>query len=203
MRSGITGCPSTGPNVANAVIFSERPRLAFARTVGRDGRDPTKMKRLWALRYVVGVFLAISLMPVLFAWAAWHYPTYVGGGIVLLILLAVAHQPRVREERERTDKLVDAAFQEAYVRMLPPPVLVRSFSYGYPAFEVKFRSKAEMEAASSRNDTFRIAIGNIFKGYGPRSRPFNAEQAICFTYVGYLGELRVGSLNESSEPRQI
>ena len=67
--------------------------------------------------------------------------------------------------------------------------MVRSYSYGYPAFEIKFRSKLEMEAAATRNDVFKTEIGKIFKDHGPRSRPFNADMAVSFTYPGYLDEL--------------
>jgi len=65
-----------------------------------------------------------------------------------------------------------------------------SYSYGYPAFEIKFRSKSELEASANQNEMFKAEIDKIFKGQGPRSRPFSADLAIFFTYDGYLDELR-------------
>jgi asparagine N-glycosylation enzyme membrane subunit Stt3 len=149
------------------------------------------MKNLWALRSVLGLLYLFGLAVTLFVWALAHYPVYVGAAIIILILLIVANQPRVRKERERTQKLVDAAFQDAYAQLYPPPSIVRSYSYGYPAFEIKFSSKFEMHAAASRNDLFKVEIGKIFKAYGPRHRPFSADQAIFFTYHDHLDELRV------------
>ena len=148
------------------------------------------MKKLWATRPVLGMLLSFGLALALFAWALLHFPVYVSAAIVILILLVVANQPRVRKERERTQKLIDAAFQDAYAQLSPPPSIVRSYSYGYPAFEISFRSKLEMIAAARQNDVFKVEIGKIFKDHGPRRRPFSADQAIFFTYEGYLDELR-------------
>ena len=136
------------------------------------------------------MLLSFGLAVATFVWALGHYPAYVGVTIVILILLVVAKQPRVRRERERTQKLVDAAFQGAYGELSPPPSVVRSFSYGYPAFEVKFRSKIDMVAAAPQNDLFKAEIGKIFKDHGARKRPFSADQAIFFTYEGYLVDIR-------------
>ncbi len=130
------------------------------------------------------MLLAFGLAVALFAGALVHYPVYVGVILVILIGLIVVNQPRVRKERERTKTLVDVAFQCAYAQLSPPPSILISSSYGYPAFKVKFRSKLEMEAAAIRNDTFKAEIDKMFKGYGPRSRPFSADMAIFFTYDG-------------------
>jgi hypothetical protein len=145
------------------------------------------MKRLWALRSVVGLLLVFGSAVALFAWASWQYPVYVGVGIVLLITLMAAKQPGIRRERERTRKLVDAAFRDAYAELSPPPSILTSSQYGYPAFEVKFCSKLEMNAASIRNEAFKSEINTIFKGYGSRRRPFSAEKAIFFTYKTVSG----------------
>jgi hypothetical protein len=148
------------------------------------------MKKLWALRHVFGMLLAFGLAVALFARTLRHYPIYVGVAAVILVLLILANQPRVRRERERTQKLIDAAFRDAYAQLSAPPSITRSSSYGYPAFEIKFRSKPEMAAAARGNELFKTEIGKIFEGHGPRSRPFSADQAIFFTYEGYLDELR-------------
>ena len=108
----------------------------------------------------------------------------------MCVLVLVLEEVLASGERERTQKLIDAAFQDAYGQLSPPPSIVRSFSYGYPAFEIKFQSKTEMVAAGPQNDLFKTGIGKIFKHHGPQSRRFSADQAIFFTYEGYLDELR-------------
>jgi hypothetical protein len=148
------------------------------------------MKKLWALRYVVGMLLAFGLGVALLATAVMRYPMYVGIAVLLLIGWIIAIQPRVRKERERTKSLVDAAFRDAYARLPNPPSLKISSSYGYPAFEVMFRSKAERDSAVAQNEEFKGAIDGIYKDYGPRSRPFSADMAIFFTYDSYLDEFR-------------
>ena len=96
-----------------------------------------------------------------------------------------------RKEREQVIKRVYAVFYDAYAGLSPPPALAQSSQYGYPAFEVMFRSKPEMAAAKNMNDAFRAGIGEIFMDYGPKSRPFSAEQAVSFTYEGFRDESRV------------
>ena len=117
--------------------------------------------------------------------------------MLLLIGWIIAIQPRVRKERDRTKKLVDEAFRVAYSDVANPPSIVVSSSYGYPTFEIKFRSKPEMEAATTQNGIFKVEIDRIFEGLGPRSRPFSAEMAIFFTYDGYLDELRARFKNSN------
>ena len=148
------------------------------------------MKKLWALRHVFGMLLAFGLGVALLAAAVMRYPMYVGIAVLLLIGWIIAIQPRVRKERERTKSLVDAAFQDSYSQLPNPPSMKISSSYGYPAFEIQFRSKVEMDTAAAKNEVFKVAIDEIFKGHGPRSRPFSADMAIFFTYHGHLDELR-------------
>ena len=148
------------------------------------------MKKLWALRHVFGMLLAFGLGVALLAAAVMRYPLYVGIAVLLLIGWIIAIQPRVRKEREKYKNLVDAAFRDAYARLPNPPSMKISSSYGYPAFEIMFRSKAERDSAATCNEEFKAAIDGIYKGYGPRSRPFSADMAIFFTYDGYLDELR-------------
>ena len=148
------------------------------------------MKNLLALRHVAGLLVSFGLAIAVFAWALRHYPEFVGAGIVVLIVLTVANQARVGRERERTNKLIDAAFHDAYAQLVHPPSIGRSYSYGYPAFEIKFRSRLEMEAAAAHNGVFKTAIDNIFKDLGSRTCPFSADQPIFFTYEGHLDELR-------------
>jgi hypothetical protein len=148
------------------------------------------MKKLWALRYVFGMLLAFGLGVALLAAAVMSYPIYVGIAVLLFIGWIIAIQPRVRKERERNNKLVDAAFQDSYSQLPNPPSMKISSAYGYPAFEIQFRSKVEMDAAAAKNEVFKVAIDEIFKAHGPRSRPFSADLAIFFTYQGHLDEFR-------------
>src|SRR5262249_38923590 len=110
------------------------------------------MKKLWTPLYVLGMLLALGLIVRQFASAMLGYPMYVGVAALLLIGWIIAIQPRVRKERERTRKLVNEAFRGAYAQLANPPSIVITSSYGYPAFEIKFRSKAEMEGAAAPND---------------------------------------------------
>jgi hypothetical protein len=148
------------------------------------------MKKLWALRYVLGILLTFGLVVALLGAAVMRFPVYVGIAVLLLVGWIIAIQPRIRREREREKKSIDEAFRAAYAQLSHSPSIVVSSSYGYPAFEIKFRSKPEMEAAAVQNEIFKREIDRIFEGYGPRSRPFSAEMAIFFTYEGHLDELR-------------
>jgi len=149
-----------------------------------------EMKNLWALRYVLGMFLAFGLAVALLAAAVTRYTMYVGIAALVLVGWIIAIQPRVRKERERTKRLVDEAFQQVYAQLPIPPSMKISSSYGYPTFAIQFRSKAEMDGAAERNAGFKSAIDSIYKGYGSRSRPFSADMAIFFTYEGHLNEFR-------------
>src|SRR5215216_1464215 len=110
------------------------------------------MKKLWALRYVLGMLLAVGLGVAVLAAAVMRFPIYVGIAVPLLVGWIIAIQPRVKREREREKKSVDEAFRTAYAQLPRSPSIVVSSSYGYPAFEIKFGSKAEMEAAVARNE---------------------------------------------------
>jgi hypothetical protein len=160
------------------------------------------MKKLWALRHAFGMLLAFGLGIALLAEAVTRYPMYVGVAVLLLIGWFIAIQPRVRKERARIKSQVDAAFQNAYARLPNSPSLKISSSYGYPAFEVMFRTKAERDSAAAQNEEFKGEIDAIYKGYGPRNRPFSADMAIFFTYDAYLDELRAQfkTPNQSAQP---
>ena len=66
----------------------------------------------------------------------------------------------------------------------------------------------EMEAAAACNAAFKEEIATLFKspswmkGWGPFFRPFSADQAVSFTYPGYLDELlaRYKKPNQSLQP---
>jgi len=148
------------------------------------------MKKHWALRYDFRMLLILGLGVALLANAVMRFPMYAGIPMLLLVGWIIAIQPRVKRERERVKKSVDEAFRTAYAPLTRSPSIAVSSSYGYPAFEIKFGSKSEMVAAAVQNEVFKLEIDRVFKGYGPRSRPFSAEMAIFFTYDGYLDELR-------------
>ena len=122
--------------------------------------------------------------------ALWYFPLYAGAGLALLFGLVIVALWRGRKVREQTRKLADKPFLDAYGQLSPPPSIVISSSYGYPAFKIIFRSRADMEAAAPRNAAFRAGIDKAFEGYGPRKRPFSADQAIFFTHEGYFDEIR-------------
>jgi hypothetical protein len=135
---------------------------------------------------LVGLAPATAMMVA----ALWYFPLYAGAGLALLVALVIVALRRSRKVRDQTRKIADEAFLDAYGQLSPPPSIVVSFRYGYPAFEIKFRSKSEMVAAAARNAAFKAGINKAFEGYGPRSRPFSADMAIFFTYEGYFDELR-------------
>jgi hypothetical protein len=85
----------------------------------------------------------------------------------------------------------EAAFQHAYAGWSPSPTFEMTYSYGYPAFKVIFRSKSERDAAerAGANTAFAHAIQDLCGNRGPQSHPFRAEQAIFFGYAGYVEEM--------------
>ncbi len=130
-----------------------------------------------------------------FVWAVRHFPIEVGAGVLFIVAVLFLNAPNVRLKQALIRASVDDALHRAYAALPMPPKLVMSSSYGFPAFEVSFESKRDMEAAATCNAAFKEEIAVIFKspswhkGWGPFFRPFSADQAIFFTYDGYLEEL--------------
>jgi hypothetical protein len=86
----------------------------------------------------------------------------------------------------------DAVFARVYANWRPSPELKISYSYGYPAFQVTFKSKLDVSAAAEAglNREFLALIGALCKDMGTKRRPFRAEAAVFFTYPGYINDVR-------------
>lgn len=152
------------------------------------------MKNLWALRYVIVLFASLAAVVTGFIWIVREFPVEVCVGILLIIAAAVIDRPKARLRQELTKVSVDDALHRAYAPLPIPPKLVISSSYCYPAFEVSFGSKHEMDAATACNAAFKEDIAVLFKsplwmkGWGPFFCPFSAEKAVSFTYPGYIDD---------------
>jgi hypothetical protein len=153
------------------------------------------MKNLWALRYVFAMLTAFAAAVACFIWVVREFPVYFGVGVLLIITAAIVDRPNARRRQDHIKASVDSALHRAYASLPITPKLVMSYSYGYPAFEVSFGSKREAEAAATCNAAFKDEIAVLFKspawmkGWGPFFRPFSADQAVSFTYPGYIADL--------------
>jgi len=107
--------------------------------------------------------------------------------VLALCVLGLCLGPR--EPRNDPALLANPAFTTIYADVSPIPLLKTSWSYGYPAFEVTFQSKVQMEAAAPLNAAFKRELGQIFRSYGVVDRPFDAELATFFTYPGHIEEI--------------
>ncbi len=154
------------------------------------------MKNLWALRYVMAMLAALAAALACFVWVVREFPMYASAGILIVVAAVIINRPYVRRQQERIRASVEDALRRSYAPLPISPKLMMSSSYGYPAFEVSFGSKREMEAAAACSTAFKEEIATLFKsptwfkGWGPFFQPFNADKAIFFTYDGYLDELR-------------
>jgi hypothetical protein len=112
------------------------------------------------------------------------------GGLTLALLL-IWIGILVRRHR-RLKRASVAAFARVYANWSPLPELKLSYSYGYPAFRVTFKSKLNVNAAAEAglNTEFLGLIGTLCKGLGTKRRPFRADAAVFFTYPGYANDLR-------------
>jgi hypothetical protein len=108
-----------------------------------------------------------------------------------LALLLVWIGILVRRHR-RLKRASYAAFARVYENWSPLPELKTSYSYGYPAFRVTFKSKLDLNAAADAglNTEFLGLVGGLCKDYGTKRRPFRAEAAVFFTYQGYINDVR-------------
>jgi hypothetical protein len=96
-------------------------------------------------------------------------------------------------------QMVEPVFHRIFGSLSPAPRLEISSSYDYPAFDVTFRSKAEMENAEIQRAEFMRELNLLFKDYGPRERRFDAEMAVCFTYPGHIEEM-TAAFRQKNEP---
>ncbi|MEO5687309.1 MAG: hypothetical protein ABIR54_08100 [Burkholderiaceae bacterium] len=98
---------------------------------------------------------------------------------LLLALAGYAVFARRRHQRLSAD--CTAAFERVYAATSPRPAFEMAYSYGEPVFQVKFASKADMQAAADTNAAFLRDIDAICKRRG-RKRQFKAERAVFFQH---------------------
>jgi len=149
------------------------------------------MKNLAVARHVFGMLLLVGIVLYPLIMVTADYPRCVLVSCSLLSVWLAIRILRVRRQHAEARFLAEEAFQSAYVGLLVPPSMDISFRYGYPAFQIQFRSEVDMENALPQNDTFKVIIDRLFKHCGSRSRPFHAETAISFTYDGFRRDSRV------------
>ncbi len=117
-------------------------------------------------------------------------------GIVVLCLIglriAISGTPQ-----NQTEQIVRPAFHRIYGALPSCPALKVSSSYGYPAFEIVFASKADFERAADQNSEFKREIEGLFARYGAVDRPFDPELATFFNYPGRIQEMVAGSKVDS------
>ena len=111
------------------------------------------------------------------------------GSLVVLAFLAVVFV-RGKLAHVRLRRESEFAATRSYGVASEIPRLDITYSYGYPAFKVTFHTKLELQVADElgRNKDFKREIDTLCKTHGPKNRPFSAEQAIFFTYEGWLEE---------------
>jgi phosphoglycerol transferase MdoB-like AlkP superfamily enzyme len=148
------------------------------------------MKSFMELRKMIAVSVVLLVVSSLGTWAVWQIPAYFGAGIVLLVAIAIVRIVFVRRTRSHTKTMIESVFDASYKSASVIPTLVISYQYGYPAFKVTFHSKLEMDAATTCNNSFKREIAKIFEGTGSQSRPFDADLALSFIYVGQFDGLR-------------
>ena len=98
---------------------------------------------------------------------------------LLLALAGYAVFARRRHQRLQAD--CGTAFQRAYTATAPRPAFEMAYSYGEPVFQVRFESKAAMQAAADANAAFLRDIAAICEHRG-RKRQFKAERAVFFQH---------------------
>lgn len=113
------------------------------------------------------------------------YLGYVALAMAALLLLSIV---RTRTAHKRLQSESEASLARIYEAVPETPRLALSYSYGYPAFKVTFPSEQVLQAAADAglNELFKRDIDAACRGHGPRSRPFNAEYGVFFTYEGAL-----------------
>jgi hypothetical protein len=109
---------------------------------------------------------------------------------LLFLALMIPVIVRARMRHARLKSACQAAFDRIYASQSPVPKLHVSYSYGFPAFQVMFNSKPALEtaAAAGLNRSFTQEIAALCKDRGSKSTPFDADNAVFFTYEGWLEE---------------
>ncbi len=121
------------------------------------------MKNLWALRYVMAMLAALAAALACFVWVVREFPMYASAGILIVVAAVIINRPYVRRQQERIRASVEDALRRSYAPLPISPKLMMSSSYGYPAFEVSFGSKREMEAAAACSTAFKEEIATLLR----------------------------------------
>lgn len=110
---------------------------------------------------------------------------------ILLAVFAILLVSSGSDKARKSDpaQLAEPVFNRVFGALSPPPKLKASWSYGYPAFEVTFGSKTQMDGAAMLNADFKRELNTLFRGDGSLDRPFDAEMAVFFTYPGHIDEM--------------
>ena len=111
-------------------------------------------------------------------------------GVLILCLIVLLLPATAR--KNSPEQVVQPVFFRIYGTITPCPALKVTWSYGYPAFEITFVSKADFECAADRNREFKRELSRLFVRYGSVDRPFDAELATFFNYPGRIQELLAG-----------
>jgi hypothetical protein len=109
----------------------------------------------------------------------------------ILVFLVIAIGVRLAMVKRRHARLQDsclAAITRIYAGSDPLPSFTLRYQYGYPAFEIKFRTREQCEQAArlGLNASFTDTVETLCKGLGTSRRPFDAQRAIFFSYIGYV-----------------
>jgi hypothetical protein len=110
--------------------------------------------------------------------------------ILLVCLLLTTYAVLARRRHLRLKAACMAAFERRYAATSPRPHFEMSYSYGEPAFQVRFASRADASAAADANTAFLRDIGELCKDRG-RKRQFKAERSVFFRHPADPDEARV------------
>ena len=101
--------------------------------------------------------------------------------ILLVCLLLTAYAVLARRRHLRLKSACAAAFERCYAATSPRPLFEMSYSYGEPAFLVRFAGKDDAAAAADANNAFLREIGELCRDRG-RKRQFKAERSVYFRF---------------------
>jgi hypothetical protein len=108
----------------------------------------------------------------------WAFAIVLGLGAIL-VGIVLARRRELRAIRNDAERYASKTFAD-----LPAlPTVEARWVYGYPAFQVRFRSQADLDAAKRQKLTaaYLDAIQNRCSRLGPRTGPFDASRAVWFT----------------------
>ena len=109
--------------------------------------------------------------------------------ILLVCLLLTAYAVLARRRHLRLRAACTTAFERCYATTSPRPHFEMSYSYGEPAFLVRFEGK-DAAAAADANSAFLREIGELCKDRG-RKRQFKAERSVFFRYPADPDEAKI------------